>query len=234
MTDTNKAKLKKVLGILGNTLIWVFVAFSVAVTALVFAAQNSDDGVPELFGTSLITIVTPSMHPVYEAGDLVFLDKLNTEEKAQLRKGDIITYRAPIDIDNDGKIGDLNTHRILSIDPATGAITTKGDNNLAADAYTITANDVIGLCSEDGKISGIGNMIQFLRSSLGFFLCIVLPLILFFIYELYNFISLLVTERAKRAGVDKDTEEEIKRKAIEEYLKNQAQQSPEETTPSEE
>jgi signal peptidase len=66
-------------------------------------------------------------------------------------------------------------------------------------------------------------VINFLRSSLGFFLCIVLPLILFFLYELYNFISILVTERAKKAAgaAPAIDEEEIKRRAVEEYLAKQ-------------
>jgi hypothetical protein len=38
---------------------------------------------------------------------------------------------------------------------------------------------------------------------------------------LYNFINILVSEKAKRAPVAKETEEEIKRRAIEEYIKNQ-------------
>ena len=53
-----------------------------------------------------------------------------------------------------------------------------------------------------------------------------LPLILFFLYELYNFISILTKERAKRAAVSaKETEEEIKRRAIEEYLRSQAEKT---------
>ena len=74
---------------------------------------------------------------------------------------------------------------------------------------------------EKGKLFGVGTVVEFLRSSVGFFICIVLPLVLFFIFELYNFISILVSERAKKAPIDKDTEEEIKRRAIEEYLKSQ-------------
>jgi signal peptidase len=63
---------------------------------------------------------------------------------------------------------------------------------------------------------------NFLRSSLGFFLCIVLPLILFFLYELYHFITILVTEKAKKnAGASSVSEEEIKRRAVEEYLAKQ-------------
>ena len=225
----NWQKVKKIAGIVGNVILWVFVVFSVLMTVMVFTAQGSEDGVPSLFGKSLLTIETESMEPTYMVGDLVFVTKLDDEAKSELKPGDIITYRAPIDINGDGVIGDINTHRIETIDHKTGVIVTKGDNNLITDnegdtAYTIHENDVIGKCTENGKLSGVGNVLSFLRSSLGFFLCIVLPLILFFLYELYNFITILVAERAKKnaSAVSKETEEEIKRRAIEEYLKAQA------------
>ena len=203
-----------------------YAIFSLLITIMVFSAQGSSDGIPALFGKSWLTIETPSMQDTYMVGDLVFMTKLSDEEKMSLKKDDIITYRAPIDINQDGITGDINTHRIYSIDPNTGVIVTKGDNNILPDnegdtAYTIHRNDVIGVCTETGKLGGVGNVINFLRSSLGFFLCVVLPLILFFLYELYNFISILVSERAKKAPVAKETEEEIKRRAIEEYIKSQ-------------
>ena len=230
-------KVKKIGEIVSNVLIWAFVAFSALITIMVFSAQGSSDGIPALFGKSWLTIQTPSMQDTYMVGDLVFMKKLSDEDKLQLAEGNIITYRAPIDIDEDGITGDINTHRIYKIDHATGVIITKGDNNILPDnesdtPYTIHRNDVIGICTEDEKLSGVGNVINFLRSSLGFFLCIVLPLILFFLYELYNFISVLVSERAKKAPVSKETEEEIKRRAIEEYLKSQqiAQEQAQQTT----
>ena len=219
-------KIKKIAGIVGNTLLWAFVIFSLLITVLVFTAQGSADGIPSLFGKSLLTIQTASMEDTYMVGDMVFMTKLTDEEKLNLEKDMIITYRAPIDINKDGITGDINTHRIYSIDPDTGIIVTKGDGNVLPDnqgdtPYTIHRNDVIGVCTEDDKLDGVGNVIEFLRSRLGFFVCIVLPLILFFLYELYNFISILVTEKAKKAPVAKETEEEIKRRAIEEYIKSQ-------------
>lgn len=230
-------KVKKIAGIVGNVLLWAFVAFSLLITIMVFTAQGSPDGIPAIFGKSWLTIQSPSMEDTYKIGDLVFMTKLDDESRQTLEPGQIITYRAPIDINNDGETGDINTHRIYSIDPNTGIIVTKGDNNLfrddeGDDPYTIHRNDVIGVCTEKGKLGGVGNVINFLRSSLGFFLCIVLPLILFFLYELYNFISVLLSERAKRAPVAKETEEEIKRRAIEEYIRSQqaAQAAPEEQT----
>ena len=166
----------------------------------------------------------------------MFMTKLTDEEKAELKVGDIITYYAPIDINQDGVKGDINTHRIVSIDKESMSIKTRGDNketNIKDDDYVIGYSDVIGVCTENGKVGGLGNVIRFLGSSLGFFLCIVLPLTLFFIYELYSFIRLLVTEKAKNAPVSSEVEEEIKKKAIEEYLKQQAAQA-EETKQSEE
>ena len=223
--DLNK---KKILSIALNTIIWLFVAFSLLITILVFSAQGSKDGVPSIFGKSLITISTDSMKPVYKAGDLVFMEKIKDADIENLKPGDIITFHAPIDINGDGIVGDINTHRIEEVNG--NRFVTKGDNNLIKDnegdnPYTIHASDIIGICTEDGKIGGLGNVISFLRSSLGFFLCIVLPLILFFLYERYNFISILVTERAKKtAGAAAVDEEEIKRRAVEEYLAKQKEE----------
>jgi signal peptidase len=217
-------KAKKILNVCLNVLVWVIVAISLFMTILVFSAQGSGDGVPAIFGKSLITVETKSMEPTYKQGDLVFMDKLTDEEKSNLKVGDIITYFAPIDINQDGKKGDINTHRIVEIDKDALTVKTKGDNpetNTTEDNYTLHFSDIIGVCTEKGRMGGVGAVIGFLRSSLGFFLCIVLPLILFFLYELYRFISLIARERAGRAPVSKEAEEEIKRRAIEEYLKSQ-------------
>lgn len=222
MEIATKEKIKKVAGICGNVLIWTIVVVSLLVTILVFSAQGSDDGVPALFGTSLVTIESGSMEPTYNSGDLVFMTKIDDAAKAALKKGDIITYHAPIDINGDGVLGDINTHRIVEVDTVAKTVKTQGDNevtNPTPDNYTVKFTDIIGTCTEDGKIGGIGGVIAFLRSSLGFFLCIVLPLILLFIYELYRFIMLLISESKRQAQEQAmETEEEIKRRAIEEYL----------------
>ena len=66
---------------------------------------------------------------------------------------------------------------------------------------------------------------RFLRTKTGFFICILIPMALFFLFELYKFILVIVEIRRPAAQVL--DEEEIKRRAIEEYL---AQQKKEEKT----
>ena len=241
---------KKVLTIVANVAVWIFVAFSVLVTVLVFTAQGSEDGLSSLFGKSLITVSSDSMSPEFKKGDLIVIEKLSVEEITKLgedsealaaRRGEVITYRAPIDINGDGQIGDVNTHRIVGreVDNGWYRFTTQGDNAEMCptpDSYVLTHNDVIGVWTGK-RIAGVGGMLDFLRSSLGFFLCIVLPLILFFLYELYHFISLIMKERAKTApanAIDSETEEEIKRRAVEEYIRQQQESAQEPVTAVEE
>jgi signal peptidase len=73
---------------------------------------------------------------------------------------------------------------------------------------------------DGAKLSGIGTVISFLQTSKGFLLCIVLPLLLFFLYELYRFIIAFIN--LKNNGKKQLTaaeEELIKQRAIEEYLR---------------
>ena len=232
MEKATKQKITKILSITANVLVWVFVAFALLITILVFTAQGDEDGIPSLFGKSMITIESTSMEPTFNEGDLVFIEKLSGEDGVldrvkALEKGAIITYWAPVDINKDGKLNDINTHRIE--EKLENGFRTKGDNNELADSYIITFTDVIGVSTEEDNVGGLGAVIGFLRSSLGFFLCILLPLILFFLYELYRFIRLLLAERAKKAPVSAEQEEEIKRRAIEEYLNAQkAEKTPDE------
>lgn len=237
-TKNNNVDVKKILSIVLNVLVWAFVAVSLLITVMVFAAQNSEDGVPSVFGISFINIETGSMKDTYFEGDLVFMTKLTREEKLNLQPGQIITFRTSVDVNNDGKAGDINTHRIYEKIDGTLSYVTKGDNNLIPDnqgnnPYTVHVDDIIGVCTEEGKLPGVGGVLKFLRSSLGFFLCIVLPLILFFLYELYRFITVLIAEKKKNDEVKaSETEEEIKRRAIEEYLAAQAAAKAAEATPA--
>jgi signal peptidase len=226
-------KTKKVFSIIGNTLAWIFLVFAILVTVVTFATRNAKDGVPSVFGTSIVSVQSDSMKSSkpesFKEGDLIFIEKITETQAKQLKVGDIITYRAPIDIDKDGQTGDINTHRIVSVSEDGGYVwfTTKGDNNATEDGYKLRHTDVIGVY-DGGKLAGIGAVVDFLRSSLGFLLVIVLPMALFFLYEVYNLVKIIMAHKVKKAraeGISAVQEEEIKRLAIEEYLKNQQTQT---------
>ena len=109
--------MKKALKIVGNVILWLFVAFAAITMVFSLSAAANNDGVPSIFGKSLITIQSDSMNPTFKKGDLIFDDTLSGVEKMTLEIDDVITFKA--DLDGDGK-DELNTHRIIDIVDAGG------------------------------------------------------------------------------------------------------------------
>ncbi|MBO4452495.1 MAG: signal peptidase I [Clostridia bacterium] len=211
---------KKVVGIIVNVILWIFVIFSVIVTVLAFAASSSSDGIPSIGGKVISPVLSNSMADTINEGDIIFSRKLADEEKGSLKIGDIITFRA--DIDGDGQ-PEVNTHRIVEI-AENGYYKTKGDNNLADDHYEVNPRDVISIFDpdQDTKIGGLGYVMRFLLTSTGFLVVIVIPLIIFFVYEIIVFVRKLnETKNAGKKQITAADEELIKQKAIEEYIRSQ-------------
>lgn len=209
--------MKKVVGIVINVILWLFVVFAALTTVVVFTG-TSNNGVGNLFGYMPFSIQTQSMEPTIKAGDVVIGKEVDFNT---LKEGDIITYWTTVD---EQKI--LNTHRITKvISNGKGSVPsfkTKSDNNQIEDEYTVAAADIVA--KYNSKISGLGKAVDFLETQKGFFICIVLPLILFFLYQLYHFIKVIVTVKQENAGLSKEDEEELKKKAVEEYLAKQKEE----------
>ena len=220
--QTTKQKVLSVLSKIGNVLLWVFLVFSILMTTVVLMSQDKTD-LPSVFGRSFVTVQSDSMNPTFKKGDLIVVKMLTEEEKRNLKEGDVITFYS--DLDGDGN-NEINSHRIVGaprVENGYTYYTTKGDNpvtNPTADKKEVKANFVLGQWNEGTPISGLGSVIDFLKTPLGFGIIIVVPLIAFFVYELYNFIVVLVTMKQKKTS--KEDEEEIKRRAIEEYIRQQA------------
>jgi signal peptidase len=230
-------KTKKVLSIIGNTLAWIFLVFAILVTVVTFATRNAKDGVPSVFGTSIVSIQSDSMKSnkpeSFEKGDLLIVEKIAYGDQAkELEEGDIIVFRSKTDINQNGIIGDdINTHRIIQkiLDGDKVYFITQGDNRQMCPNPDdqISYTDVIAVW-KGNKIANIGGIADFLSSSLGFLLVIVLPMALFFLYEVYNLIKIIMANKVKKAraeGISAEQEEEIKRLAVEEYLRNQQKQA---------
>ncbi len=210
--------MKKILKITANALSWVLLIVALAVTLLVFSSERNN-GVANLFGYIPLTVETDSMEPTFSSSDLIFGKEIDDIYK--LDKNDVITYWTIID----GKRV-KNTHRIVSINEFEGtrSFITRGDANSINDNYTVYAGDLIGKWTS-ARIPGFGAVMSFLRTRTGFFVCILVPMILFFLFELYKLIATII--EVKKPAVSEELEEEIKKKAIEEYLAQQKKEQSE-------
>lgn len=204
--------MKKVLKNIIYAFSWIILIFALFVTILVFSADQNN-GVPNLFGYVPLTVESDSMKPVFSKNDFI-VDK-EIDDINQLEKGDIITFWTII---NGQRV--KNTHRIIDVNRVNGNIsfTTKGDNNDIKDSLMVYPADIIGKWT-GFKIDGFGKAISFLRTKTGFFICIIIPMAIFFLFELYKLIVVIV--EVKRPASEMIDEEEIKKRAIAEYIAEQ-------------
>ena len=239
--EKEKSTVKKVISVIVNVLIWLFVIFSAAITVLTFAAQSSEDGVPSIAGKAILTVSTDSMSPTFESGDIIIGQKLLPDETKALEAGEIITFDAG-DLDGDN-IRDINTHRIVEVvkDGDKISYITRGDNkvkNLKNDENPVKPENIIAKYDENAKWSrfkGVGKILAFLQTSKGFLFVVVLPLILLFLYELIKFIRKFFEAKGNaKAELTAEEEERIRQQAVEEYLRAKGETPAPAVTPAEE
>ena len=213
--------MKKVIKIAANVLSWVLLVFALLITLMVFSSARNN-GVANLMGYIPLTVETDSMVPTFSSKDLIICTEIDDIYK--LNENDVITYWTIIE---GARV--KNTHRIVHINEFEGtrSFITRGDANSMDDDYTVYAGDLIGKWTKF-RVPGFGAVMGFLRTKTGFFACILVPMIVFFLYELYRLIATILD--IKKPSISEDEEEEIKKRAIEEYL---AQQKKEEEKKSE-
>lgn len=189
--------MKRAGTIVISVILWAIILLA-ALYAFTTMATKDDQNVASILGYTPLVVETDSMKPTFESGDLIFIKKCDT---SKLNEGDIITFHTIIDNQYA-----LNTHHIQKIDEANGvrSYTTIGDNNNGvADQHVISDGDIVG--KYIGHVSGLGKVMNFLSSSMGFLIVIVLPMLLFFIYQVYNLI--MISIRLKKAMAVENAEE---------------------------
>ena len=225
MQNNQQKGKKKVASTVLNIIIWVFVVFSMVVSLVVLSStafNNDGTGVPSLGGYSLITVQSDSMKPEFSKGSLIVVKKATDAQKRQYEVGDVITY---FDYQPDGKSFIFVTHRVIGVEElAVTTYTTLGDNKefdlTGGTGSRVFCNDVLGEYT-GVQIPFLGAALDFIKQPVGFGLFIILPLLAFFLYELYNFIRTLIEVKGKPVTVtiSHEDEEAIKKRAIEEYLR---------------
>ena len=222
--------LKKVINVTIDIVVILILLVSVIVVIMSISSRGS--GVPNLFGVAPISVISNSMEDTLMVNDLIICEARTDALYDDYKVGDIVTFFQKIESEDR-----LNTHRIVEVVEENGVrlYRTQGDNkntNPEPDKELKKAVDFVAKYTGN-KIGGIGAFFSFIRTQLGFFLVILLPMILFFVYEAIRVIMNVIAynkekaaEEAAAAVANSDLTEEQKQRAIEEYLaKQKAQES---------
>ena len=180
---------------------------------------KANNGVPDVFGYTPFSVQTNSMNPTLVKGDYIFVEEC---DPSSLQVGDIISYFTIID-----GTRVINTHRIVEVNAENDIIQyrTQGDNketNPEVDKLMVSPGDVIGKYNGT-RIPKLGAVIDYLSTQMGFFLIILLPVLLFTIYQIYKLINVIMyNQKVDVLNAAKDTtSDEVKEAIIAEYLAKQ-------------
>ena len=178
LTDRQKKAVKISLTVLQILII----VLTVSISVFTIVSSNSGELASGVTGTSFLPVLTDSMSPYIEEGDLIIAK--TPDDKNALKTGDIITFSAVINGQNA-----INTHRIIEI--KTNEIgdqtvyVTHGDNAPEGVNEEVYASSVLAVYG--GKIENLGGVILWLQKPAHFFIVIMIPLILLFLYNGYVF-----------------------------------------------
>ena len=210
------------LKLIGNIAFYVVLGI-VLIYAIFALFSDKEENQISFLGITSLAVQSDSMAPTFEKGDLVFID--TSFDVEDLEEGDVITY-----LERDGDLEYYNTHRIVEVhDDGLLRFETKGDAAPEGDNDPIwkTADDVVGVWTGNSW-GGFGSFADgftgFVKSSLGFFLLIVLPAVGFLAYEVVRFVKVYAEYNNKkqmsdRVKMQEDAIAEAKRQLEEEQKK---------------
>ena len=226
--------LKKILDNV-LTVILVIVLILMSALSLMLIVSSANDGVASVFGYSPIVLYdTKSMEPTFGAQDLIIVKK---QDASELEAGEIISFWGFVD--GQRSIITHRIHEVLVLNDGSYAYQTKGDNNELVDQdpmntyrqMDIYPEDIIGVYVT--HISGFGSVLNFIKSPTGVLVCLVIPIALVFLWQLYRVIRLAMAyHREQQAEKNAEMSEAEKQKIIEEYLRKQQESA--ENPPTEE
>jgi signal peptidase I len=210
-----RMKRKKILKITLNSLKVLFVAFAVymMIFTIITVKNLNNDTEKGFLGYKMFTVLSDSMKPEFQAGDIVIVKMIKPED---LKEGDVITFYS--------KSGPVVTHKIEGktvMEDEKDAFITKGINVDQADADPVPHDRVIGKYSF--AIPKAGHLFNFLRTTTGYFLLIFTPLMMIILLNGYKLVKAYWDfKKEKRQEIEAQKlqleEERLKNLKIEEEL----------------
>lgn len=193
----NRIKKKPTLsGIVGVVLCIIFIPIIIINLTLIINSYIHPEELPGVFGVKPAIVLSGSMEPTIQTGDLIFIHNTDTQE---LQEGDVICYLAS---------GTAVTHRIVGTaagEDSRPRYITRGDANDTQDRLPVAPDQVQGIW-KGGRIGGLGSFILFMQTTTGMIIFIVCPLLLFFIWDIWRRHRLDKAESARTAQLEAELE----------------------------
>ena len=169
----------KALKILRSVLVWLIVALAAFMMLFTIVSVTTFDRADRnLFGYKAFIVLSDSMSKTdFSAGDLVLVKEV---DPATLQPGDIIAYTSQ----NPSNYGETVTHKIRSLTTdASGepGFITYGTTTDTDDETVVTYPYILGKYSS--RVPKVGAFFQFLKTTPGYIVCILIPFLTLILLE---------------------------------------------------
>ena len=169
-----------------------------------------------MIGYECYNVISPSMTPVYDVGDLIYVKEV---DPYTIQPGDVITF-----IVNEDLV--IGTHRVVRVDTEKKCFYTKGDANEIEDAEPVHFNNVIGV--PQFSIPKLGYVSDFVQNPPGMYITVAVGIVLIFLVFLPDIIGKKKPDAqedpeiaAAQTAIDAANEENEKLKAELEKLRSE-------------
>ena len=192
MAKEKNSAIHKTLTVIGTILCIILIPILLINVTLIAKSYINQEEVPNVGGMLPLIVLTDSMYPVIESGDLIIC---HTEEPENIQTGDVIAFFDPA-----GNGTTIVTHRVLEVTDQDGQLAwrTKGDNNNTEDRLLVPADKLVAVY-EGTRIPGAGNVALFMQTTPGLILCVVCPILLLVGYDM---IRRKLYEKASKKDTD--------------------------------
>jgi len=166
----------KIGTVIGTILCIILVPILVINITLIIRSFTNPEKVPSVGRFFPLIVLTDSMFPVIESGDLIIC---RTAEPEDIAVGDVISFFDPA-----GSGSSIVTHRVVEVTQEDGSLAwkTKGDANNVEDSALVPAQKLVGVYRS--RIAGVGNIAMFMQTTQGLILCVVCPILLLVGYDI--------------------------------------------------
>jgi signal peptidase len=185
--------VKKLVKFAGNMVTAVIILIIVMSVYSMIQYRKNPDNIPTIFGYSTMSVLTGSMRPYLQPGDIIVDKAVRAEE---IKVGDVVTYKAG---------GSIVTHRVVKVIDESGEplFRTRGDANNTDDGSPISEEQLIGRVIF--RIPYGGYVARFIRSPIGLLLVIVIPVF----FMLYGELKPILSGGKSKKGEETKSEDSI-------------------------